>query len=430
MSVLSWNIQGLGQALKKHGLGNIISSNNIKVCGILETKCGRYNHSVLASKIVPRWSSLSNFHLDPRGRILVLWDPSFYDLVVIEQSPQHMGCVLTCRATGLRFGVCFVYGLHSVSSRRPLWLQLEHLVDNNQLPWLIQGDFNCVLNPNERLNCEPVRTYETSGLVEVCRNCDLLDAPSTCPNLYTWTNGTVWSKLDRVLANSHWSTTEYSIHADFLELWHLSDHKASIASLCRIGTSPNLGKRYFKFFNMWCAHPNFRAIVEEHWSTNLHGSYQFRLVKLLHGLKQCLRDLNNKDFSHISARAARANSSLTIAMNELLRRPSCPVAKLEASHAKSLAKRLNEAESSFLGQLAKAKYVLKSDSCNKYFHGLMRANSRHGHIAYINRSDGTRTSSTEEVSGEFITFFHSLFGTEVNVCRSEEHTSELQSRVD
>src|SRR5689334_6505873 len=128
MSVISWNIQGLGQALKKHGLGTLISSSNSKICAILETKSGRFSPLDLARKIMPGWEVTSNFHLDPRGRILVLWDPSFYDLMVIEASPQHIGCVATCRSNSFIFGVCFVYGLHSVSTRGSLWPSLELLL--------------------------------------------------------------------------------------------------------------------------------------------------------------------------------------------------------------------------------------------------------------------------------------------------------------
>ena len=344
--------------------------------------------------------------------MLVVWDASFVDVVIVGMSLQHVGCIVTCRTSGVKYGICFVYGLHSVVARRPIWGFVDDLFEAHEIPWMVLGDFNCVMNGEERVNGEPVSMYECRDMVDACQRHGLVDAPSTSGNPFTWTNHTVWSKIDRVLVNPSWLNSDFYCHTDYPDMWNLSDHKPGIVSLSRVSAN---GKRYFKFFNMWASHPKFGEVVRDGWVTHHRGTYQFRLSKLLHGLKAPLKSLNKLEFSHISSRASEANLAFSNALEDLRLNPDSLEARQLVEVSKLKAKRLNDAEASFLGQQAKAKYILKSDRCTKYFHALMRANGRRNHIPFITKSDGSRSLSMDEVVGEFEAFYKGLFGEEVLV---------------
>ena len=397
MKVLSWNIRGLGQARKQNGLGGVLRDNGVKVCGIFETKCGGLEMRDVVNRAAPGWEFATNFELDHRGCIMVLWDQSFTDVQVVGVSKQHMGCTIVCKETGKKYGVCFVYGLHSVVERREIWDHVGGLLEAIQLPWIIMGDFNCVKAADERINGAPVSMYECSDLVDACTRLGLVDTPFTSTNKFTWTNGVVWSRIDRVMVNPMWMELEIYCHTAFPDVWQLSDHKPAIVSLRRMEAG---GRRYFKFFNMWAAHPEFGGIVREHWQTHAQGSYQFRLSKLLYGMKGPLKGLNSREFSHISSRVDVANKELENVLEELRLNPGNLEIHGRMERAKASARRLNDAEASFLSQLAKAKFTLNSDRCSKYFHALMRANARRGHVASITKADGDTSSSLEEVANE------------------------------
>ncbi len=125
--------------------------------------------------------------------------------------------------------------------------------------------------------------------------------------------------------------------------------------------------------------------------------------------------LNKKEFSHISSRAKAANRDYSSALEEFRLNPDSLVARRAAEALKVKARRLNEADASFLGQLAKAKYVLQSDRCSKYYHSLMRSNGQRHHIASITKRDGSRSVSMDEMVEEFEAFYKGLFGVEVAV---------------
>lgn len=412
MIVLSWNVQGLCQPRKQKGIGGVIREKKAKVCGLYETKCHGHDMDAVVGRVAPGWKFSSNFHLDSRARILVLWDPAFVEVEIVTCSVQHIGCLVTCKTTGAVYGCCFVYGLHSVVDRRLIWSGIEELLEDHEGPWMVMGDFNCVMAAEERSNGEPVSMYECQDMIDACRRLGLVDSPSTSRNPFTWTNHTVWSKLDRVMVNSSWHNADLFCHTDFPDMWHLSDHKPGIVSLRRVAGN---GKKSFKFFNMWADHSRFLSVVRDGWVTHHRGTYQFRLCKLLQNMKAPLKALNRQEFSHISSRAAEANLGLSLALEELRMAPDSLEARGRVERAKTEARRLNEAEASFLGQLAKAKHVLRSDRCTRYFHGLMRANGRRAHIPAISRHDGSHTTSMDEVAQEFVGFYKSLFGTDVDV---------------
>jgi hypothetical protein len=66
---------------------------------------------------------------------------------------------------------------------------------------------------------------------------------------------------------------------------------------------------------------------------------------------------------------------------------------------------LKSAEKMFFGQ------KLKCDKGTRFFHSLMSQRHRRNHIPAILRSDSLPTTSIEEVSREFVTYYKELLGT-------------------
>ena len=86
-------------------------------------------------------------------------------------------------------------------ARRSLWENLIRWGGTLSEPWLLMGDFNNILRREERVCGAAVSHYQINDFTECCDELGLSDLQFTGCHL-TWTNGTVWSKLDRVMANS------------------------------------------------------------------------------------------------------------------------------------------------------------------------------------------------------------------------------------
>jgi hypothetical protein len=91
---------------------------------------------------------------------------------------------------------------------------------------MVLGDFNYMLSPTDKHNGKVVSTYETSDFRECCFDLGLHDLNYTRCH-FSWTNGTVWSKFDRVLTNPSWSSLQRMAQVHFGTPGAFTDHYRS-----------------------------------------------------------------------------------------------------------------------------------------------------------------------------------------------------------
>lgn len=114
-----------------------------------------------------------------------------------------------------------------------MWEDLRVIKSSmSDVPWLVLGDFNVVLNMAERSGFS--LGMPTSRNVKDFQDCiydiELSDAHSVGPK-FTWCNnrsiGFIAEKLDRVIVNIHWLVVFRDIGVEFLPPY-ISDHCAGV----------------------------------------------------------------------------------------------------------------------------------------------------------------------------------------------------------
>ncbi|KAI5663501.1 hypothetical protein M9H77_22824 [Catharanthus roseus] len=241
------------------------------------------------------WKVSHNFHLDEAGRIVLLWDPSRSHMDVMDMNSQAIHSCITCKVSLWKFFVSFVYGLHSVVSRRPLWQSLVQFGSTLKQPWLVLGDFNNILNGNERRGQSSVSSYEVRDFMKCCVDLGLVDINSR-GFYFTWTNNNTWSKIDRAMCNQEWLAEGFNTVANFLPSVCFLDHSPCVVGLFETNRQT---KQRFMLFKMWSDHGRFLSPVEWYWSMDIQGTKQFAMCRKLKLLKKPLKELNRKHFAHI-----------------------------------------------------------------------------------------------------------------------------------
>ncbi|XP_057980117.1 uncharacterized protein LOC131165952 [Malania oleifera] len=274
-------------------------------------------------------------------------------------------------------------------------------------PWMLMGDFNCVWNNEEKRNGVLVSMYDMKDISECFDIAGLTDLKSSRCFL-TWSNGRVWCKLDRVMVNQGWFMNDWNAQVNFQFPRSMSDHSMSLVSLF---AEQELGRLPFKFFNMWTIHPEFQERVKDVWQGSFDGCMQYCFVKQ-QALKKSLRSLNALHYSHISARAERADAELMEIQSKLHDDPSCVELQEELRKKKCEAIRLESANRMFLSQLAKCKYMRHNDRNSSFFHVVLRRNRCKNHIAAVMKQNGELTKSYDQVAAEFVNYYSQLIGTE------------------
>ena len=371
----------------------------------METKLSHQTLERIARNKLKSWKMADNFSHHPNGRILIIWKEDLVHLEITEVTDQVIHCLVNCKSSTITFSISFVYAFNSIVGRRPLWDNLRRY--NCQIPWMLLGDFNNVLSSEERVNGAPVSMYEIRDFKTCCYDLRLSDLRSSGA-FHTWTNNSVWCKLDRAMVNNAWIQKGLTAQATFDFPGKFSDHSPCTVTILR---ENDRGATPFKFFNMWANHDSFQGLVRSSWDMQPEGTAMFRICKKLKALKSPLKSLNKLHFSHISARAEAAEQELLQAQQNLHDNVADQQLQTEIPELRSRSIKLAEAERSFCSQLAKAQYLKNSDKGTKFFHNLIKCQRAKSHISSISLEDGNRSSSYHQVSEAFVNYYTKLLGS-------------------
>ncbi|XP_074277099.1 uncharacterized protein LOC141600751 [Silene latifolia] len=185
-----------------------------------------------------------------------MWLPQLFYIHLLASSDQHITVEATEISSGDSFWYTVVYGFNSEGERQGLWSQLNNLKDNCSKPWCICGDFNSLLNYNERLGSD-VTWNEIREFRQCVSYCDVTDIQAY-GSFFTWNNKQdpstrVFSRIDRFMVNIDWMLLYPDSKAYFMNEGNF-DHCPCIVS--RKPDTP-ARKPSFRYFNMWSLDPQF-----------------------------------------------------------------------------------------------------------------------------------------------------------------------------
>lgn len=86
----------------------------------------------------------------------------------------------------------------------------------------------------------------------------------------------------------------------------------------------------------------------------------------------------------------------------------------EVAQLRKEAINLSEAERSFYFQQAKCAYLKNSDKCTKFYHSIVKRNTKRNFIAAVLKRDSSYSSSQKQVADEFVHLYSELFGRDSN----------------
>ncbi|KAJ8435317.1 hypothetical protein Cgig2_026409 [Carnegiea gigantea] len=116
-----------------------------------------------------------------------------YEVQIIQKSDQFIHNYVTQVSTGKKFYITYVV----------LWEDLKTISHQVTEAWCILGDFNTILCKEDRRGGNDIQGTETKEMAEFIEYGELHEMRWHRP-YYSWTNKTVWSRIDRTLIDIHW----------------------------------------------------------------------------------------------------------------------------------------------------------------------------------------------------------------------------------
>lgn len=244
MKILYWNARGIANADTKRALKSLVASHKPSFLCLSEP-------FVLVNSIpISFWRSmgLSLVTTNDRGDL----DPNLWIFchealrpTVLSNTAQQV--TFSCTMDGVSCAITAVYARTSLIGRRQLWQDL--LVSYDQFvhgPWLVLGDFNCVLGAHEKRGGGPPNASYCNEFRLMYDSCNLIDIPTKGLS-FTWCSRRTEVRLDRALGNLDWFASWTAMDCCTLTK-ATSDHCPILLSCSRLNSVARLP---FLFQSMW-----------------------------------------------------------------------------------------------------------------------------------------------------------------------------------
>lgn len=124
------------------------------------------------------WNRANNFHTFRNGRILFMWNVARLVVNILFNEPQVIQAKVECLISGNKFHLAMCYGKNQIHDSRDL---RDSLIANTPIdePLLICGDFNNILDHEERVGGRYPLEREIKEFFDTPVFLNLQDCPST-----------------------------------------------------------------------------------------------------------------------------------------------------------------------------------------------------------------------------------------------------------
>jgi exonuclease III len=203
----SWNVCGLGDADKCIDVKSALSIYPPDIICIQESKLQSLN-SFKASSVLP--PSCRSFHFIPSigasGGIITAWNEDLFECTTFSARSYSLTTSFKSRLSDYNFIITNVYGPCLADLKQDFLDELCLIGSTIAGPWLLFGDFNQILSPNERSNSN-FNATEASRFQDSIDHLQLQEIP-LLDRLFTWTNNQsipILCRLDTAFVSTDWN---------------------------------------------------------------------------------------------------------------------------------------------------------------------------------------------------------------------------------
>ncbi|KAJ8439478.1 hypothetical protein Cgig2_006995 [Carnegiea gigantea] len=360
------------------------------------------------NRVCANWHWVHNANSSEKGRIIVSWKPSKYQFSTILKTDQLVHGEVYHLPTSKRFYLTIVYGRNYEDQRLPMWGDLRDIASSMDDPWCVLGDFNAVMHMGDRIGGLDVTEGETRDFVTCVSQCGLQEFPHE-GSFFTWTNKTIWSRIDRVFHNAVWYDIIDYTHVQFKSPG-LSDHTPIILSFPHCPRP----RATFQFCDMWVLDKGFREIVKISLSRLSSQNSRHQKLKTLQyfllALQKPLMKLSRQKFADIFKQQAIARNALLNAQSHLQLDPSNQALHDKEAECRDHYLSINRSAVLLIKQQSKAKWIGLGDECTRVFMARIRQRKALTCIYQIRNQDDLRVEGFDAVSKIMTSYYNHLLG--------------------
>ncbi|KAI0519665.1 hypothetical protein KFK09_007119 [Dendrobium nobile] len=398
-----WNYRGARKSRASLYLKEIVKEIGILFMGLLETKVTLFNRNDVDMLIGTGWDFFQVPSIGKSGGILITWKTDLASFNVFESSNQFVIGEIDIKNNG-RWRIATIYGSLNGYERRILWEKLK-LYTSNDIAMVIGGDFNCILNKEDKKGGR--RFVYSMGAKEMEYFhifTDLHEVRSIGPK-FTWSNNNsggnkILERLDRCYLNSTaLSSHQHMVVKNLARI--ASDHGPIILKFQNFKDNPY---KVFKCEDVRVSNPASFAVIKKSWRKKSEGDFgQVLNRKLRRAVKALFYWSKDKHKTLMEDKESLNKEILELQDKDCfvgLSEDECLLLKSKVSDLNSKLARLD----TWWRQHAKVKWDLEGDTNSKFFHAFASARKNANFINKIKDENGEETDDQALIEDIFLKF--------------------------
>ena len=398
MRAAVWNIRGIGSSHKKRMIKSLIKEESIGIIGLVESK----HREITVQDMNSCWGNFDVGWLQvpaeegAAGGLILTW---LKDAFILEDHTSSQHWILASGVMQLnmqRCNICIVYAPSDQRGRLEVWNQLRELKSARSQPWILMGDFNEVINHQERRGAS-ITTQGMKELAQCIQDLSLIDLDINLK--YTWMRSNAASRIDRALVDVELIQSFPGLRA-YCKGRSFSDHHPIILAFSNVQWGPTP----FRSLDCWLKDPGFIKVFQHEWIQLAGLSLDQKLKKI----KAPLKKWNREVFGHIDNKIQAFQKELgrldMVAQTRSLQ-------ETEWSRRMAVQSQLwlwLTRKERYWKQMSRCKLLKEGDRNTKYFHTLATIRRRKNMISTIQK-DGEVLTEPNQVRKALIQHFKSLY---------------------
>ncbi|KAJ0960613.1 hypothetical protein J5N97_001489 [Dioscorea zingiberensis] len=147
VKILRWNCRGSSGPKTIGRIRTLMHNHNPDIICLVETRADEHRAMVFCKKFSKSWRWAAIPARGMSGGIITLWKQRVGQVTPIATSHYALHLILSFEKLE-EWIVTVIYSSDHISLQKTLWHDLSVLATLN-LPWILMGDFNTILNPDE-----------------------------------------------------------------------------------------------------------------------------------------------------------------------------------------------------------------------------------------------------------------------------------------
>lgn len=151
-TILCWNIRGLNSRARQYSVHTLVNNSRVDVVCIQETKMQGSSQGTILFMFGSDFSySIELPSVGASGGLLIAWRHSLGPATTTKED-NHIISIQFSLSSGLSWWLTYVYGPQGDDNKVLFLQELRNIIATFQGPWLVLGDFNLIVNDEDKNN--------------------------------------------------------------------------------------------------------------------------------------------------------------------------------------------------------------------------------------------------------------------------------------